>query len=141
MNIVVANAHWNNRGDEAAHRALWGELRKLYPDATVKVLIKDRTSVEQFLELHGFCAELKRLGLPIWGSCLLPLSRGYLGLYYILTHFYRLLSDPLYVDHYSTDCMMSSARTRRIRLFFKILFLRSGINRISVHPKTLHYNL
>jgi polysaccharide pyruvyl transferase WcaK-like protein len=54
MKIVIPNAHWNNRGDEAAHRALWGELRKLYPEASVKVLIKDRKSVEHFPDIPGY---------------------------------------------------------------------------------------
>ena len=63
MQIVIVNAHWNNRGDEAAHRGLWGELRKLYPGASVKVLIKDRKSVEQFPDLPGFSAVLLILEL------------------------------------------------------------------------------
>ena len=66
MNIVIANAHWNNRGDEAAHRALWGELRNLYPDATAKVLTKERKSVQQFRQLPGVSAEPPQFKAAIW---------------------------------------------------------------------------
>ena len=29
--IVIVNVHWNNRGDEAALRGLWLNLRKNFP--------------------------------------------------------------------------------------------------------------
>ena len=79
MNIVIANAHWNNRGDEAAHRALWGELRRLYPDAEVRVLVKDRKSVEQFPDIPGFSAEPSQFKVPVWQIWLAVLSGGLLA--------------------------------------------------------------
>lgn len=48
MKIVITNAHWNNRGDEAANRALWGELRILYPSASVKFSSKTGNPLNSF---------------------------------------------------------------------------------------------
>jgi colanic acid/amylovoran biosynthesis protein len=93
MKIVIPNAHWNNRGDEAAHRALWGELRKLYPTASVKVLIKDRKSVEQFPDLPGFSAEALQFKAPIWEIWLAALSRGVLGFNSALKRSVRILAS------------------------------------------------
>jgi hypothetical protein len=42
MKNIIPNDHWNNLGDEAEHRALWGELRKLYPEASASFLIQER---------------------------------------------------------------------------------------------------
>jgi colanic acid/amylovoran biosynthesis protein len=93
MNIVIPNAHWNNRGDEAAHRALWGELRKLYPEATVKVLIKDRKSVEQFPDIPGFSAEALQFKAPVWEIWVAALSRGILGFNSVLKRSVQLLAS------------------------------------------------
>ena len=37
MNILVINAHWYNRGDEAAIRSMIIELRKVYPGANMRI--------------------------------------------------------------------------------------------------------
>lgn len=44
MNILFINAHWNNRGDEAAIRAMLDEIRRIVPDAelTIQILAKDK---------------------------------------------------------------------------------------------------
>ena len=93
MNIVIPNAHWNNRGDEAAHRALWGELRKLHPESSVKVLIKDRKSVEQFPDITGFSAEALQFKAPVWEIWVAALSRGILGFNSALKRSVRLLAS------------------------------------------------
>lgn len=76
MDIVITNAHWNNRGDEAAHCALWGELRRLYPGCEVTVLVKDRKSVEQFPDIDGFSAQVGQFKVSPWKTWLAVLSRG-----------------------------------------------------------------
>ena len=35
MKIVIINCHWDNRGDEAAIRAMIDELRVKYPSADI----------------------------------------------------------------------------------------------------------
>ena len=47
MNILIINAHWNNRGDEAALRAMIDVLAEEYPESTIKVLILD-SYIKQF---------------------------------------------------------------------------------------------
>ena len=37
MKIVIINCHWDNRGDEAAIRAMIDELRVKYPSADIYV--------------------------------------------------------------------------------------------------------
>ena len=37
MNILIINAHWYNRGDEAAIRSMIIELKKKYPDAQMRI--------------------------------------------------------------------------------------------------------
>lgn len=39
MKIMVVNAHWNNRGDEAAVRAMIDELHQIYPNSEIAVQI------------------------------------------------------------------------------------------------------
>lgn len=50
MNILLINQPLNNRGDEAAHKALVRTLSKDYPDSHIEVLFIDANpdSVEQF---------------------------------------------------------------------------------------------
>ena len=38
--IVVVNAHWNNRGDEAAHCALWEKIQQRYPSCKLQYYLK-----------------------------------------------------------------------------------------------------
>ena len=46
--ILIIHSHWNNRGDEAALRALIDELLKKYNDLTVKIQILANHEVLQF---------------------------------------------------------------------------------------------
>lgn len=41
MNILIIHAHWHNRGDEAAIRAMIDALTEKYPDAKIKVLMNN----------------------------------------------------------------------------------------------------
>jgi colanic acid/amylovoran biosynthesis protein len=47
MKITIIHAHWQNRGDEAALRALVDELRDIYPNAHIYIQIIT-TEVKQF---------------------------------------------------------------------------------------------
>lgn len=79
MHIVLANAHWNNRGDEAAHRALWQGLRQKYPGCRITVMFKDRETIRQFPRLENaeyFPCQFKAAFWDIW---LATLTRGWIG--------------------------------------------------------------
>lgn len=46
--VVIVNAHWNNRGDEAAHCALWEKIQQRYPNFKITILFKDRKGITWF---------------------------------------------------------------------------------------------
>ena len=48
MKICIVNAHWSNRGDEAALRALLNKLLNEYGDCEIRVIFKDSSEVRQF---------------------------------------------------------------------------------------------
>jgi len=79
MHIVIVNAHWSNRGDEAAHRALWEELQKRYPGCWITVMFKDRQLVSWFPAMENakwFSCQFKAATWDIW---LTTLTRGLFG--------------------------------------------------------------
>jgi colanic acid/amylovoran biosynthesis protein len=79
MHIVIPNAHWSNRGDEAAHRALWEELHRLYPGCLITVMFKDRKPVSWFPEMRNmayFSCQFKAASWDIW---LTALTQGRIG--------------------------------------------------------------
>ena len=43
LNILIMHAHSDNRGDEAAIKAMVASMFELYPDATINVFINGRT--------------------------------------------------------------------------------------------------
>lgn len=56
MNILILHAHWNNRGDEAALRAMVDELIERLPDCKIKVLLHTN-KVQQFYATEQITAE------------------------------------------------------------------------------------
>ena len=79
MHIVIVNAHWNNRGDEAAHRALWKELRKRYPESEITILFKDRKPITWFPEMPGVTYQSCQFKAQWWDIWLTILTRGLVG--------------------------------------------------------------
>ena len=93
MHIALPNAHWSNRGDEAAHRALWHELQHRYPDSRLTIMFKDRQPVSWFpenLRADYFSCQFKASSLAIW---LAVLTRGRLGRDPLLKKAVRTLSS------------------------------------------------
>ena len=79
MQITIVNAHWNNRGDEAAHRPLWKELQKRYPGCKITVLFKDRKPIIRFPDLPGINVYPCQFKSPAWDIWLSVLSCGLIG--------------------------------------------------------------
>lgn len=48
MQIVMVNAHWNNRGDEAAIRAIVDGILSHHPDVKLTIIFKDKKDISQF---------------------------------------------------------------------------------------------
>lgn len=46
--LLIVNAHWSNRGDEAALRAIIDSLRKDQPTWSIEVMFKDANAVKEF---------------------------------------------------------------------------------------------
>lgn len=79
MHIVIVNAHWNNRGDEAAHRALWEELQHIYPKCRITVMFKDRKTISWFPELENVNYFSCQFNAASWDIWLTALTLGVLG--------------------------------------------------------------
>lgn len=47
-NVCIVNAHWSNRGDEAALRPIINRIIERYPDVTLSVVFKDRKDIQFF---------------------------------------------------------------------------------------------
>lgn len=45
--ICIVNAHWSNRGDEAALRPIINELLQRYKDCKIQIVFKDKDEVQQ----------------------------------------------------------------------------------------------
>lgn len=79
MQITVVNAHWNNRGDEAAHRPLWAELQKRYPGCQITVLFKDRNPITWFPDIPGINYESCQFKASAWDIWHSVFSEGLIG--------------------------------------------------------------
>ena len=91
-NITIVNAHWNNRGDEAALMALISELISLFPKTKISIAFKDGKSIEQFPFIENvtyFDSKFKTKIIDIW---LTTFTRGYLGFNKILKKLVRELT-------------------------------------------------
>lgn len=47
--IVIVNAHWSNRGDEAAIAAIINRIREIKNKAEITILFKDDSAIQQFI--------------------------------------------------------------------------------------------
>ena len=79
IDIVIVNAHWNNRGDEAALFALLAGLQQIYEACRITILIKDGPSVVQFPEMEGVSYFPAKFNAAHWDIWLSALTRGYIG--------------------------------------------------------------
>lgn len=48
MKICIVNAHWSNRGDEAALRPIINHINSNFKDIEITVIFKDRKEVKDF---------------------------------------------------------------------------------------------
>ena len=77
--IFIVNAHWNNRGDEAALRAIVDRLLSEIDDIDITIMFKDNNEIKQYPfpeNVHYMCAKF----LPNYIQVLLAeISNGKLG--------------------------------------------------------------
>lgn len=78
--ITIVNAHWSNRGDEAALLAIVAGIQKNYPKAHITILFKDDRPVQQFPEIEGVDCDIAKFNAKIWDIWLSALTKGVLGI-------------------------------------------------------------
>lgn len=101
MNILIIHAHWNNRGDEAALRAMIDELVKYDPNCSIKVLLVTDV-VEQFDYDGNITAETLQYPRTrdfYMEAPLLLFSRGKLLMSKRAKYFKKLVQDADLVIH------------------------------------------
>jgi len=91
--ITIVNAHWNNRGDEAALLAIVEGLQKTYKDSQITIIFKDGKSVEQFPALEKVTYYTAKFNAKIWDIWLATLTKGILGKNYLLKKMVRTLVE------------------------------------------------
>ncbi len=74
--ITIVNAHWSNRGDEAALLAVIDGLQKSYPNSQITILFKDDKEIQQFPNLKNVDYALAKFNAKIWDIWLTTFSRG-----------------------------------------------------------------
>lgn len=78
--ITVVNAHWNNRGDEAALLAVVHGLRKNYPRSQISILFKDDKEIQEFPNIKNVDYALAKFNAKIWDIWLTAITRGVFGI-------------------------------------------------------------
>lgn len=79
INITIVNAHWNNRGDEAALRALLEGLQRAYENSRITIIFKDGKSIAWFPETEGVDYFPAKFTARQWDIWLSVITRGYIG--------------------------------------------------------------
>ena len=76
INIAIVNAHWNNRGDEAALFALLEGLRQIYEACRITIIFKDDKSIVQFPEMERVAYFPAKFNAAQWDIWLSAITRG-----------------------------------------------------------------
>ena len=130
--IVIPNAHWSNRGDEAAHRALWRELRQLYPNSRLTIMFKDRKPVSWFpedIEADHFPCQFKASSWDIW---LAALTRGRLGRDPLLKKAVRTLASADLIVYPPGGAVISDRFFWSKQMEYLLPFLCARLHRIPI---------
>lgn len=101
MKITIVHAHWNNRGDEAALRALIDEVVAKYPGAEINVYVLVR-DVKQFpytepnIHLFNMQYPKRKNKLDYWLSCI---SKGKIAIFKNSKEFIKMVKGSDLVLH------------------------------------------
>lgn len=100
LKFLIVNGHWNNRGDEAAIRALIDAIKNKYNNAEIVVQLY-AGNIEQFPDINGvhavttnFPRTRNKIEFPLY-----LLTRGRVAIFKELKEFSKLLTDVDYVIH------------------------------------------
>ncbi len=78
--ITIVNAHWNNRGDEAALLAVVEGVREKYHHSMITIIFKDDHAIDQFPQLENVAYFSAKFKAKIWDIWLTTLTHGILGI-------------------------------------------------------------
>lgn len=78
--ITIVNAHWSNRGDEAALIAVLAGLKKSYPNAQIIILFKEDHPIYQFPVIKNVSYEIAKFNAKVWDIWLATITRGNIGI-------------------------------------------------------------
>lgn len=78
--ITIVNAHWNNRGDEAALLAVVYGLKKNYTKSSITILFKDDNKIQQFPNIENVNINESKFNAKIWDIWLTVFTRGMIGI-------------------------------------------------------------
>lgn len=121
--IVVVNAHWNNRGDEAALWELVAGLRRWHPDCRITVLYKDRSHSSRTRAVDGVGFEPAQFDMS-WPDALLAVaSRGRVGRSPALKRLVKCIADADLVVHAPGGAVISDRFRWRKQLEYLLPFL------------------
>jgi len=74
--IVIVNVHWNNRGDEAALKGLWLNLRKKFPSSKITTIFKNKNPINDGLNLFTDKILVNNFKEPLFKIIFCILFRG-----------------------------------------------------------------
>jgi colanic acid/amylovoran biosynthesis protein len=77
--ITIVNAHWSNRGDEAALLAVVEGLQKNYSSSKITILFKDDKAIQQFPNIKNVDFDIAKFNAKIWDIWLTTFTRGVFG--------------------------------------------------------------
>ncbi len=77
--ITIVNAHWSNRGDEAALLAVVDGLQKSYSKSQITILFKDDKEIQQFPNIKNVNYDIAKFNAKIWDIWLTTMTGGVLG--------------------------------------------------------------
>ncbi len=95
--IVIVNVHWNNRGDEAALKGLWINLRKKFPSHEITTIFKDRYPINEKLSFFTDKIEFNNFKETFFTIIICTLFKGKIFQKKNLSKFIKTLQDADFI--------------------------------------------
>jgi colanic acid/amylovoran biosynthesis protein len=128
--IAIVNAHWSNRGDEAALLAVVAGVQKNYPGAHITILFKDDRPVRQFPEIDGVDCDIAKFNAKIWDIWLSTLTKGVLGVNEKLKYMVKTLAHSDLITYAPGGSVINSRFFWRKQMEYLVPFICAKFYRI-----------
>jgi colanic acid/amylovoran biosynthesis protein len=127
--ISIVNAHWNNRGDEAALLALLEQLRK-HTDSEITIIFKDDRPISQFPKIRDVDYYSAKFKARIWDIWLAALSGGLVGVNNLLKKTVRTLRDSEFIIYSPGGSVINDRFFWRKQMEYLVPFICAKLYRI-----------